>query len=467
MKTIQLHSKTTWAFLAQGINISTGLLLLPLIVRYLSPHEVGLWFVFISLVGLAQLLELGFQPTISRNVTYVYSGAQALDESGYAQVSENSSLNESLLHQLFLASKKIYLYISLLILLFLIIVGSVYILSVLPQGTYPFNVLFAWFTFALGSVISVYFGYYNGFLIGRGNLIEANKIIVYSRVLLIAFCALSLICGLGLIGIAIATLIASALGRVIANRFFWQCIGSESKLLKSGNKIECDSLIKILWPNARKHGWADFGGFIASRGTILVASSFLGLSEAGSYGLSFQVLYTLYSFSFVFLGLELPKINRHQIRGEYEQILLPLAKSIAVGWIIFIIGSIIVLLFGNMSLEMIGSQSYFLESRLMFLFVVIMFLEMNQGLCGTYLTTFNEIPFARSSLITGVFVIITGIFLVHQFSLGILGLLFAKGLIQAAYGNWKWPLELAKKNQITYFRLVFNGFLKLFSFNHN
>ena len=59
-------SNLSWGFLAQGLNIGTGLLLLPMILRYLKPDEIGLWFVFMSLAGLAQLLELGFQPTIAQ-----------------------------------------------------------------------------------------------------------------------------------------------------------------------------------------------------------------------------------------------------------------------------------------------------------------------------------------------------------------------------------------------------------------
>ena len=60
-----------WGYIAQVLNIGAGLILLPILLRNLSPEDVGLWFVFISLAALAQLLELartapGFRDDIGR-----------------------------------------------------------------------------------------------------------------------------------------------------------------------------------------------------------------------------------------------------------------------------------------------------------------------------------------------------------------------------------------------------------------
>src|SRR6266567_8101153 len=66
-----------WGYAAQLLNVGAGLILLPVVVRYFSPEDVGLWFVFITLAGLAQLLEFGFQPTLARNTAYVYAGARS------------------------------------------------------------------------------------------------------------------------------------------------------------------------------------------------------------------------------------------------------------------------------------------------------------------------------------------------------------------------------------------------------
>jgi hypothetical protein len=98
-----------WGYAAQALNIGLGLIMLPAIVRHMATAEVGLWFVFITLISFAQLLELGFQPTISRNVAYIYAGAQKLSAVGL-QENGNGVLNVVLLANLVEAAR---FYISL------------------------------------------------------------------------------------------------------------------------------------------------------------------------------------------------------------------------------------------------------------------------------------------------------------------------------------------------------------------
>ena len=71
-----------WGYIAQLMNLAGGILLLPLLVMRLTPEEVGLWFVFLTMVSLAQIIELGLQPTLARSAAYVYSGADDLRSTG-------------------------------------------------------------------------------------------------------------------------------------------------------------------------------------------------------------------------------------------------------------------------------------------------------------------------------------------------------------------------------------------------
>src|SRR3990167_832985 len=113
MNTMLSRRDLYWGYAAQVLNIGLGLIMLPVIVRHMSTAEVGLWFVFITLISFAQLLELGFQPTISRNVAYIYAGAQKLSAFGL-QENGNGNLNIPLLANLVAASRFIYRWIALL-----------------------------------------------------------------------------------------------------------------------------------------------------------------------------------------------------------------------------------------------------------------------------------------------------------------------------------------------------------------
>src|SRR5699024_1573702 len=65
--------------LVQGVNV----LLLPFVLIYLNDKELGLWYTFTSIYGLAMLIDFGLQATISRNISYVWSGAEEIKTVGH------------------------------------------------------------------------------------------------------------------------------------------------------------------------------------------------------------------------------------------------------------------------------------------------------------------------------------------------------------------------------------------------
>lgn len=437
-----------------------------MILRYLSPEEVGLWFVFIALAGLAQLLELGFQPTIARNVAYVYAGAQKLDAHGCAPDTKGAPLNIELLQQLFVAARKIYLGVALAALIVLAVIGSAYISTLLAPDVQHAHVILAWIAFSLGYVINFYYGYFNGFLQGRGDVTSANKVVVASRVALIILASLLLVGGLGLIGVGIASLMSSVLGRILASRLFWDGGGTETMALRTPKATAHSSLLSTLWPNAKNLGWVYLGSFLITRANVLIASSFLGLADAASYGLTFQILVTFTTMSSVVFNLNMPHISRDQIRGHHEKILGKFGRSLAAGWVVYMLGATMLFLFGSTFLNLIGSRTALLETNLLFVFVVFMFLEMNHSVCAGYLTTFNEIPFVRAALLSGVGIVTMSIFTVSILHLGVWGLVLSQGLIQAIYNNWKWPQEASRRLGCSFANVIESGFKGLVSRHH-
>lgn len=43
---------------------------LPVLIHYLPPDILGLWYVFVSIGGLVELMDSGFTPTLSHCMTY-------------------------------------------------------------------------------------------------------------------------------------------------------------------------------------------------------------------------------------------------------------------------------------------------------------------------------------------------------------------------------------------------------------
>ena len=101
------HKDVFWSYLGFFINIANGLIILPFLLLYLSPQEIGLWYTFMSISAFVMLLDFGFSPTLIRNVSYVWGGAKELYKTGNGD--ENIVLKEpnyKLLFNVFKVTKK-------------------------------------------------------------------------------------------------------------------------------------------------------------------------------------------------------------------------------------------------------------------------------------------------------------------------------------------------------------------------
>ena len=59
-----------WSYLARTFSLGVNVILLPLIMRFLSDTDLGLWYVFASISQVVNLFDFGFNATLSRHMTY-------------------------------------------------------------------------------------------------------------------------------------------------------------------------------------------------------------------------------------------------------------------------------------------------------------------------------------------------------------------------------------------------------------
>lgn len=60
-------------------------------IKILNSAELGVWYTFTSLYGLAMLIDFGFQTIITRNVSYLWSGAQNVKSEGFETVKDENA----------------------------------------------------------------------------------------------------------------------------------------------------------------------------------------------------------------------------------------------------------------------------------------------------------------------------------------------------------------------------------------
>lgn len=450
-----------WGYTATALNIGAGLILLPVILRYLPSEDVGLWFVFMTLASLAQLLEMGFQPTLARNSAYVYAGAQNLRKVGLSGESGNlSDINLKLLDALVMAARRIYRFVAFIATIVLLFGGTYYITQLLTPSQDRVTSILAWLAFASGYIANFYFGYINGLLQGRGDITEANKVVVISRTGLILLGGSAVVMGYGMLGLGVAAMLAAVMGRIVAYRFFYAKYNPVVHACSMEINDSVRELTKTLWHNASRLGVVQLSAFLIQRGNILIASSFFGLAAAASYGMTITVLMALLGLAMVICSIQIPYMSALQAKGDLDALARVYGQITFLGWSIFTVGLFVLVVLGDLLLNFIGSKTELLPTWPLLLLGFIFLLEVNHSIAATYLTTMNRIPFVYSSLLSGLGVLVLAILTIEPF--GVLGLIAAQGVVQLTYNNWKWPRMVREELNFTWTDLMASAVSRLF-----
>ena len=118
-----------WSYAATAINSGIGFILLPILMFFLDSDILALWYIFLSLGAIVNLLDFGLTPSFSRNMTNAWSGAKEILAFGTSKdVSDEP--NYDLMAKVMGASKVLYFGLAALSTLALLTAGTVYILYV-------------------------------------------------------------------------------------------------------------------------------------------------------------------------------------------------------------------------------------------------------------------------------------------------------------------------------------------------
>ncbi|GHV46474.1 hypothetical protein AGMMS49546_34550 [Spirochaetia bacterium] len=65
-------------------------------IKNVSQETIAIWTIFSTIIALVTLLDFGFIPSFTRNVSYIFSSAKTLKASGFDIVAENTGVDYGL-----------------------------------------------------------------------------------------------------------------------------------------------------------------------------------------------------------------------------------------------------------------------------------------------------------------------------------------------------------------------------------
>ncbi|GAA4068745.1 O-unit flippase-like protein [Amphibacillus indicireducens] len=439
-----------WSYFSQILQFAASIIILPIVLIRLSEFDISMYYIFTSIGLFINLVDFGLQPTLSRFVSYIYSGAQTLIREGFVG-SETNSVNYRLLKELVVSVKRIYGFLTISILLILGTLGTFYISSLASQDYR--TTMIAWILYLISACFNLFYYYYTPLLIGRGLIKESHKTIVFSKLSYILIAYIGVALGYGLIAISLANLIGSFVNRFLSHIMFFD-EETKRKFQAIDVRVRVKETLSIIGHSSIRMGLVSLGTFLTYRSNIFFASKYLSIEQVASYGLSIQIVTLLVKIATLFFNTMLPKFNNLRFlekKDEYKRLFI---MSWGIMVITYLSGATVIVLFGNRILEIIGSNALLLSDELLLFMLLTFLLEINHGISMSFLSTNNIIEYHRSSIFTGIATVVIAFISLEYLNLNVYGLLIAQFISSLAYNNWKWPLEVKKLLSSNYYEYI-------------
>lgn len=463
MKVKISKSDYIWSYIGYFFTLFTNIIILPFVMKLVPSSELGLWYTFLSIGQFVNIFDNTFTISISRNITYAWSGMKNILEEGFdnSGIKSNEGPNYRLLISIVQTCRAIFCTIALFAIVLMLSLGMGY-LGLAAKELEKSLWIPAWLIYASGVFLNLYYSYWMTALRGVGAIKQAQKANVVSKITQIVLSLVGLYLNGGIIVLCCSFLMSGLVMRIMAKRYFmaYEQIGeSYNKYRIEISKKEIKENFYKIWFNAKKNGINALATFAITQTTTLICSAYLGLSETASYGLCLQIITAVAGVAMIYFNTAKPKITELKIGGKVskEDFINCMSLSVFIYWIVFLMEMFVVLTLGVFALKLLRANTEIPFIMITFMGLYL-FLEYNHSIFCSLIEMSNIVPYVRASVISAACIVIGEFVAVSFLRTNIYGLMFVQFAVQLAYSNWHWPKILMKEYNITPISIIKIGY---------
>lgn len=448
-------SDITWNYAAKIFSLSASLIIMPFVLSLLSAEEVGMNYLMATISSIVILIDFGFGPQFGRNFTYVNSGAQTLLKEGVTQ-ENNNTINYHLLAVLLKTAKQVYQRLSLVALILMLTLGTLYIYNVTNGFVTVKNSLWIWIIYSVSVYFNFYYSYYTTLLTGSGMIAESSKAMMLTRTVQIILNIIMLYLNCGLFAVVISNLLAPFAERYYCYRvYFTRELRDKINVPISQNEIK--ETFSTIWYNAKKMGINMIGSYAINKLGMFLVGLYLPLTTVGSFGLLVQLTTILVGVAVIMNNSYMPMFSKYRINGQSIELKKLFSFTVIIFWLIMLSGSLVMIFLGNPILRFIDSNTLLPSKLICSCYLLILALESNHSIFAGFITTNNEVPFVIPSLVSGALIALFTFIGLHFLKFTLLGVVLTQGIIQLSYNNWYWPHYVLKDLECGFFDFLRYG----------
>jgi len=450
-----------WNYLGIFFTMALQVIWLPLLIYYLPPDILGIWYVFLSIGAVVQLFDFGFNPTISHCITYAWSGAIDLKKTGVMFTEENRGPNYELMAGLWTACRYLYFGIAFAAAAAMALGGTAY-LKHIAFKYYSSELFYAWGIYIASVFANLYIGYYTVMLRGIGDISRANKANVIAKGVFLICGTAGLAFGQGLVSLSVAYFLSGFILRCLCKRYLLR-EHKFSKILrdyKSQTIYSKGHLLKTMWFNAWRDGLVTLTSFFNGQATVLLCSNFLSLYETGIYSFSIQVINAITAIANALMGAYSPAMQSAYVTKNKSMAKNLYAKAMAGFYLVCLCGFTGFLFIGIPIIAFLRKD--FVINREYFAIIALAnFLFVRHRDSAWFISNMNKLPYTFSFTIFGILSIICTFIGLYFFNLQIWGLILIPFFCQSVFNNWYWNFVVNKYLETTEYQLILLGLIQL------
>ena len=392
------------AYLNQFINVAVAILMVPLLLRYLDVGEFVLWSIFTTFGAITLQFESAIQSVAVREIAR-----------------EHHSGNAVTLRAAISKAKRAYTTLSACVIVPFLAIGILY-LSYVGGSRLGIQASLEWVLFTCTYAINYYFGANNSILLGMARVTRFSNINSLTRVLNFVCTYLLLKAGLSILGICLSFASSVLIGCVLISHAAKQTLKNhyatrETQIRSDRESRNADS------SNIVKHALYSLLSFAVYKSGLLSASAIFQKDIVAVYSLSLQACTILSAIALVPLQVWLPRLVSAIALGNRQKMLHELAVSLLAADTVFIAGAVLLVLFGNTLLALVGSRVILADNMLLVLLCVAFLVELNILLLVHFLATVGNYKFAEIYVATSLSGIALAIFLIWGSKMSLLALI--------------------------------------------
>lgn len=445
------QSTVVWSWMYNGLRLASAVILLPLVLRKLPTPELGMYYLLMSQVALVTLVDFGFGPSIGRFVGYAMGGAEKIQAQGVAAPGKSHEPNYSLVWELLSASRILYRYLTLALLVIMGTVGTLAVEARVAETASPNLTRLAWAATLVSTLLDIYSSYWVVFLRSMNQVLLGVRIGMVAYVLRLTLIATLLICGLGLLSMPLGAFAGIIVGRLWARAKCLQLLAGHPR----PERVDARKTFATLWPNSWRTGVQMVAGYLTTNGNTQICAYALGLRATAEYGLSVQLVGIAVGMASVWMLVKWPLASQYIGRHDYPALQRLLRPRIWLQNLSFLAMAAGLVVCGPLLLKWFGSGKQILPPAWLCLMCLDSLLLLQFTFWGTLIFNQNRLPFLWPTVATNALSLLLSLTLVSFTSLGARGLVLGPLIAGCLFNYWYWPPYAARSIRTSLFRFLF------------